>query len=81
MAEETKNHIPEIRIRYLKRQMKQPRYRKNVIAVSSNMLKLIVALIKQEHKYEYKEEKQKQLLELEAKYKEFKEKKKYKKSA
>jgi transposase len=81
MAEETKNHIPEIRIRYLKRQMKQPRYRKNVIAASSNLLKLIAALVKEEHKYEYKEERQKQLLELELKYKEFKEKKKYKKSA
>ena len=83
MAEETKNHIPEIRIRYLKRQMKQPRYRKNVIASCSNLLKLIVALVKEEHKYEYKEEKQKELAELELKYKEFKEKKKknYKKSA
>jgi len=81
MAEETKNHIPEVRIRYLKRQMKQPRYRKNVIASCSNLLKLIVALVKEEHKYEYKEEKQKELLELELKYKEFKEKKKYKKSA
>ena len=81
MAEETKNHIPEIRIRYLKRQMKQPRYRKNVIASCSNLLKLIVALIKEEHKYQYKQEKQNELLELEKKYKEFKEKKKYKKSA
>ena len=81
MAEETKNHIPEVRIRYLKRQMKQPRYRKNVIASVSNLLKLIVALIKKEHKYEFKEEKQKELAELETKYKEFKEKKKYKKSA
>lgn len=81
MAEETKNHIPEIRIRYLKRQMKQPRYRKNVIACCSNLLKLIVALIKENHKYEYKEVKQKELLELEKQYKDFKEKKKYKKSA
>ena len=83
MAEETKNHIPEVRIRYLKRQMKQPRYRKNVIASCSNLLKLIVALVKEEHKYQYKEEKQKELAELELKYKEFKEKKKknYKKSA
>lgn len=81
MAEETKNHIPEVRIRYLKRQIKQPRYRKNVIASASNLLKLIVALVKEEHKYQYKEEKQNELLELEKKYKEFKEKKKYKKSA
>lgn len=61
--------------------MKQPRYRKNVIASSSNLLKLIVALVKEEHKYQYKEDKQKELKELEIKYKEFKKKKKYKKSA
>lgn len=81
MAEETKNHIPEIRIRYLKRQMKQPRYRKNVVACCSNLLKLIVALVKEEHNYQFIEEKQKELLELEEKYKEFKKNKKYKKSA
>ena len=81
MAEETKNHIPEVRIRYLKRQMKQPRYRKNVIAVCSNLLKLIAALVKEKHEYQYKQEKQKELTELEEKYKEFKKKKKYKKSA
>ena len=81
MAEETKNHIPEIRIRYLKRQMKQSRYRKNVIAVCSNLLKLIAALVKEKHEYQYKQEKQKELTELEEKYKEFKKKKKYKKSA
>ena len=81
MSEETKNHIPEVRIRYIHRQMKQPRYRKNIIACSSNLLKLITALIKQNHKYQYKEEKQKELLELETTYKAFKEKKKLKKSA
>ncbi len=62
MAEETKNHIPEIRIRYLKRQMKQPRYRKNVIASCSNLLKLIAALVKEEHKYEYIRQKNKKSL-------------------
>ena len=83
MAEETKNHIPEVRIRYLKRQIKQPRYRKNVTAVCSNLLKLISSLVKENHQYLYKEDKQRELKELENKYKEFKEKKKkqYKKSA
>jgi len=81
MAEETKNHIPEIRIRYLKRQMKQPRYRKNIIASCSNLLKLITALVKEEQNYQYRKEKQTELLELENEYKEFKKKKKYKKSA
>jgi len=80
MAEETKNHVPEVRIRYLKRQMKQPRYRKNVIASSSNLLKLIFSLVKENRKYEYREEKLTELKQLEKQYTEFK-KKKYKKSA
>ena len=79
MSEETKNYIPEVRIKFLKRQMKQSRYRKNVIAVSSNLLKLIVALIKENRKYTYNPEKQKELEILEAKYKAFKEKKKHRK--
>lgn len=81
MAEETKNHIPEIRIRFIKRQMKQPRYRKNVTACISNMLKLITSMIKENHKYEYKPEKSPEFSLLEEQYKEFKKKKKYKKSA
>jgi len=81
MSEETKNHIPEIRIRFIKRQMKQPRYRKNVTACSSNLLKLITAMIKENHKYEYKPEKLPELTLLEEQYKEFKKNKKYKRSA
>ncbi len=81
MAEETKNHIPEIRIRYLKRQMKQARYRKNVMACASNMLKLIAAMIKENHTYQYKEKAVEELRGLETEYREFKKKKKYKKSA
>jgi transposase len=81
MAEETKNHIPEIRIRYLKRQMKQARYRKNVTACISNMLKLITAMMKENHKYSYKQEHVVELTLLEEQYKEFKKNKKYKRSA
>lgn len=78
MAEETKNYIPEVRIRYLKRQMKQPRYKKNVIAVSSNLLKLLMALIKENRTYSYCPDKLKELEMLETQYKEFKDKKKNK---
>jgi len=81
MAEETKNHIPEIRIRYLKRQMKQARYKKNVVASASNMLKLIMSMFKDKHTYQYREESVEELKQLEAKYQEFKNKKKMKKSA
>lgn len=81
MAEETKNHIPEIRIRFIKRQMKQPRYRKNVTACISNLLKLISAMIKENHKYSYRQEHLSELALIEEQYKEFKKKKKYKRSA
>ena len=75
MAEETKNHIPEVRIRYLKRQMKQPRYRKNVIACSSNLLKLILALSRENRTYQPREENIEELKIPEEQYKEFKQKK------
>jgi len=79
MSEETKNYIPEVRIRYLKRQMKQARYKKNVIAVSSNLLKLIMAMIKENRTYSVCPDKVKELDLLEIQYKEFKDKKKNKK--
>jgi len=80
MTEESKNYIPEVRIRYLKRQMKQPRYRKNVIAVSSNLLKLISALMRAERPYSFDKEKVQELKQLEVKYQEFKGKKKSKRN-
>ena len=78
MSEETKNYIPEVRIRFIKRQMKQPRYKKNVIAVSSNLLKLLMALIKENRTYSYCPDKLKELEPLEIQYKEFKDKNKKK---
>lgn len=65
MTVETKNHIPEIRIRFLKRQMKQDRFRRNIIACTSNLLKLIMNLVQENRSYEFREEKVKELKELE----------------
>ena len=65
MTVETKNHIPEIRIRFLKRQIKHDRYRRNVIACTSNLLKLIMALVRENRTYEFREEKVKELSDLE----------------
>jgi len=81
MAEETKNYIPEIRIRFIKRQLKHARYKKNVVAVSSNLLKLIYSMFKDNHTYQYKEDSLEELKKLEVIYLEFKNKKKLKKSA
>lgn len=68
MTEETKNHVPEVRIRFLKRQMKHKWYRENVVACSSNLLKLIMALIKENRLYHEDPDKIKELKKLEKKY-------------
>lgn len=73
MAEETKNYIPEIRNRFIKRQMKHPKYTKNVVACTPNLLRLILTLVKQNKTYQINIEKQKELDLLEAKYQELKE--------
>lgn len=75
MTTETKNHIPEIRIRFLKRQMTQDRYRRNVIACSSNLLKLIMVLVQENRPYEFREDKVKELEQLEDKIEQLKKKK------
>ena len=82
MTTETKNHIPEVRTRFLNRKMIHDRYRKNIIACSSNLLKLIMVLVQENRPYEFREEKVKALQELELKFEQFKEKKKaYKKAS
>ena len=52
MSEETIKYIPEVRVKFLKRQLAKRSYRKNVVAASSNLLKLIVALVKENREYE-----------------------------
>ena len=69
MTGETALYVPEVRIKFLKGQLKKKKYRKNIIAASSQLLKLIMALIKEKRHYEIKEEKVKELKPLEEKYK------------
>lgn len=78
MTVETKNHIPEVRIRFLKRQMKNGRFRRDIIACSSNLLKLIIALVKENRPYEFRDEKVKELEMLEKQFVARKDKKKKK---
>ncbi len=56
MAEETAKYIPEVRIKYLKRQLKHRSYRNNIVASASTLLKLMMALIKKNQKYVYRPE-------------------------
>jgi transposase len=52
MTEETAKWIPEVRIKFLRRQLKQCKYRKNIIASTSALLKLIVALVNDQRPYQ-----------------------------
>lgn len=74
MAEETKNHIPEIRIRFLKRQMKHSAYTKNITACTSNLLKIIIAMIRDNKCYEFDPEKVREMEALDDQYQEHKQK-------
>jgi len=78
MTEETKNHIPEVRIRFLKRQMKKANYTKNITACTSNLLKIIIAMIRENKCYEYNPEKVKEMESLDKQYLEYKLKRKCK---
>jgi transposase len=56
MTEETMKYIPEVRIKYLKRQLKKQIYRKNLVSCVPQLLKLIFSLLKENRYYEYYEE-------------------------
>lgn len=69
MSEETIKYIPEVRVKFLKRQLHRRSYRKNVVAASSNLLRLIMALVKENRIYETRGNKSVQtLVFLEKKY-------------
>lgn len=68
MTEETAKYIPEVRIKYLKRQLKKQIYRKNLISCVPQLLKLIFSLLKEERFYEYYEERVAEMEKLDAQY-------------
>ena len=51
MAKETAKYVPEVRVKYLKRQLKRRHYLKNTIACTSRVLQLILSLTKEERLY------------------------------
>ncbi len=61
-------YTPEVRIKFLRRQLKKKSYRKNVFAASSVLLRLVMALIKEKRTYDIREESLKELEKLELKY-------------
>ena len=68
MTEETMKYIPEVRIKYLKRQLKKQIYRKNLISCVPQLLKLIFSLLKENRYYEYYEERVAEMEKLDIQY-------------
>lgn len=79
MLEETARYIPEIRIKFLKRQLKKRCYKKNLIACCSILLKLIMALLREGRSYEYHQEAVEEMKRLEEKYEQVKQQSRKKK--
>jgi transposase len=75
MTEETAKRVPEVRIKYLRRQLKRRKHVKNVVAAVPQLLQLIVALEKQQHSYTERPEAVATMHELEVQYEELKAKK------
>ena len=68
MTEETMKYIPEVRIKYLKRQLKRQIYRKNLISCVPQLLKLVFSLLKENRFYEYNEERVAEMKKLDIQY-------------
>lgn len=68
MVEETAKYIPEVRIKYLTRQLKKQIYRKNLISCVPQLLKLIFSLLKENRFYEYNEERAAEMKKLDLQY-------------
>jgi transposase len=72
MTEETAKRVPEVRIKYLRRQLKRRKHVKNVVAAVPQLLQLIVAMEKHQHTYTERPEAVAAMNELEAQYEELK---------
>jgi len=68
MTQETIKYIPEVRIKYLKRKIKHSSRTRSIIACSSQLLQLIMALIKANRYYEFIPENQSLVWQLEYQY-------------
>jgi len=76
MSTQTARFMPEVRIKFLTRQIKKKSYRKNIFAASSILMRILMVLIKEKRTYELRDDKVKEMERLELKYNPDKEKKK-----
>ena len=70
MTEQTVRYLPEVGNKYMRRQLKKPSYRKNIIASIPQLLKLITALIRDNRPYEFREENLNEMTKLKEQYEE-----------
>lgn len=70
MTEETAKRVPEVRIKYLRRQLKRRNHVKNVVAAVPQLLQVIVAMEKHQHSYTERPEAVATMHDLEAQYEE-----------
>ena len=77
MAEQTVRYIPEVGNKYMRRQLKKPSYRKNIIASIPQLLKLITVLLRDNRPYEFKEDKLKEMDILKEQYDELRKKRRW----
>ena len=68
MTEETSKRVPEIRCKYLTRQLKRRKHRKNVVASIPQLLQLIVALNRDRRTYQLRDETVAEMKKLEQRY-------------
>lgn len=72
MTEETAKWVPEVRAKYLRRQIKRRKHRKSVVASTPQLLKIVMALVKEGRPYELRQDKVSEVRKLEVKYAEMK---------
>jgi len=68
MTTQAARYMPEVRIKFLKRQIKKKSYRKNIFAASSILMRILMALIKEKRTYELRDDKVQEMEKLELKY-------------
>ena len=68
MTTQAARYMPEVRIKFLKRQIKKKSYRKNIFAASSILMRILMVLIKEKRTYELREDKVQEMEKLELKY-------------
>jgi len=56
MTEETAKRVPEVRLKYLRRQLKRRKHVKNIVAAVPQLLQLILAMEKHQRSYELRPE-------------------------